>query len=446
MAFNSLSDKLKDILKNLKKKGKLSEDDVKLCMKEVKMALLEADVNFKIVKDFVKTVSERAVGQEVLNGLNTSQMVVKIVNEELTNLMGSTDSEIVINRKELSTIMMIGLQGAGKTTTTAKLAGIYKKKGKKVLLVALDVYRPAAIEQLQINGKKQGVEVFSEGKEKPLKIALDAMDYATKKNFDIVIFDTAGRLQIDEDMMNELKSIRDNINLDNIILVVDSMTGQEAVTVASTFDEQIGISGVIFTKLDGDTRGGAVLSIKAVTGKPIFYIGTGEKMDALEKFYPDRMANRILGMGDVLSLIDKVSENIDEEKAKDITKKVVKDGFDFNDYLEAMEQMNKMGGFMSILSMLPGMSNSKMSEIEGAIDEKKMARISAIVYSMTPKERANPKLLNGSRRKRIANGCGLDVSEVNRFIKQFEQSSKMMKNLPNMMGKKNNIFKNFGLF
>ncbi len=446
MAFNSLSDKLQDIFKNLKKKGKLSEDDVKLCMKEVKMALLEADVNFKIVKDFVKTVSERAVGQEVLNGLNTSQMVVKIVNEELTNLMGSTDSEIVINRKELSTIMMIGLQGAGKTTTTAKLAGIYKKKGKKVLLVALDVYRPAAIEQLQINGKKQGVEVFSEGKEKPLKIALDAMDYATKKNFDIVIFDTAGRLQIDEDMMNELKSIRDNINLDNIILVVDSMTGQEAVTVASTFDEQIGISGVIFTKLDGDTRGGAVLSIKAVTGKPIFYIGTGEKMDALEKFYPDRMANRILGMGDVLSLIDKVSENIDEEKAKDITKKVVKDGFDFNDYLEAMEQMNKMGGFMSILSMLPGMSNSKMSEIEGAIDEKKMARISAIVYSMTPKERANPKLLNGSRRKRIANGCGLDVSEVNRFIKQFEQSSKMMKNLPNMMGKKNNIFKNFGLF
>ena len=437
MAFDSLSEKLQGVFKNLKSKGRLTEADVKAALKEVKMALLEADVNFKVVKQFTNTVTERAIGSDVMNGLNPGQMVIKIVNEELVNLMGSDVTDITFGTGgAITTIMMVGLQGAGKTTTTAKLAGKVKQRGKKPLLVACDVYRPAAIEQLQINGKKQEVEVFSLGdKEKPVKIAKEAMDYAKKNGFDVVIFDTAGRLHIDEDMMNELESIKKNIDILNTILVVDAMTGQDAVNVSSTFDEKIGIDGVIITKLDGDTRGGAALSIKAVTGKPILYAGMGEKLSDLEQFHPDRMASRILGMGDVLSLIEKAEAEIDKDAALALSKKVKKDSFDFNDYLTSMEQMKKLGGLTSILGMMPGINASQMAQIEGAVDDKKLAHIEAIILSMTPAERENPKLLNPSRKHRIAAGAGLDIAEVNRFVKQFEQSKKMMKQMPNMMGK-----------
>ncbi len=437
MAFDSLSEKLQGVFKNLRSKGRLTEADVKTALKEVKMALLEADVNFKVVKQFTNTVTERAIGSDVMNGLNPGQMVIKIVNEELVNLMGSEVTDITYGTGgAITTIMMVGLQGAGKTTTTAKLAGKVKQRGKKPLLVACDIYRPAAIEQLQVNGKKQQVEVFSLGdKEKPLKIAKEAMDYAKKNGFDVVIFDTAGRLHIDEDMMNELESIKSNIEILNTILVVDAMTGQDAVNVSQTFDEKIGIDGVIITKLDGDTRGGAALSIKAVTGKPILYAGMGEKLSDLEQFHPDRMASRILGMGDVLSLIEKAEAEIDKDAALALSKKVKKASFDFNDYLTSMEQMKKLGGLSSILGMMPGMNSSQLSQIENAVDDKKLAHIEAIILSMTPAERENPKLLNPSRKHRIAAGAGLDIAEVNRFIKQFEQSKKMMKQMPNMMGK-----------
>ncbi|MCR4693833.1 MAG: signal recognition particle protein [Pseudobutyrivibrio sp.] len=441
MAFDSLSEKLQNVFKNLRSKGRLSEDDVKAALKEVKMALLEADVNFKVVKQFTNSVTERAIGADVMNGLNPGQMVIKIVNEELVNLMGSEASDITFGTGgAITTIMMVGLQGAGKTTTTAKLAGKLKLKGKKPLLVACDIYRPAAIEQLQINGKKQEVEVFSLGdKEKPLKIANEAMAYANKNGFDVVIFDTAGRLHIDQDMMEELSSIKNNINILNTILVVDAMTGQDAVNVSSTFDEKIGIDGVIITKLDGDTRGGAALSIRAVTGKPILYAGMGEKLSDLEPFHPDRMASRILGMGDVLSLIEKAEAEIDKDAALALSKKVKKASFDFNDYLTSMEQMKKLGGISSILGMMPGMNSAQMSQIEGAIDDKKLAHTEAIILSMTPAERENPKLLNPSRKHRIAAGAGLDIAEVNRFIKQFEQSKKMMKQMPQMMGRRNKM-------
>ena len=436
MAFDSLSEKLQGVFKNLKSKGRLSEADVKAALKEVKMALLEADVNFKVVKQFTNTVTERAIGSDVMNGLNPGQMVIKIVNEELVNLMGSDVTDITFGKGgDITTIMMVGLQGAGKTTTTAKLAGKVKQRGKKPLLVACDIYRPAAIEQLQINGKKQDVEVFSLGQEKPVKIAKAAMEYAKKNGFDVVIFDTAGRLHIDEDMMDELASIKNNIDILNTILVVDAMTGQDAVNVSSTFDEKIGIDGVIITKLDGDTRGGAALSIKAVTGKPILYAGMGEKLSDLEQFHPDRMASRILGMGDVLSLIEKAEAEIDKDAALQLSKKVKKASFDFNDYLTSMEQMKKLGGLTSILGMMPGINASQMAQIEGAVDDKKLAHTEAIILSMTPAERENPKLLNPSRKHRIAAGAGLDIAEVNRFIKQFEQSKKMMKQMPNMMGK-----------
>ncbi|MCF0130029.1 MAG: signal recognition particle protein [Pseudobutyrivibrio sp.] len=438
MAFDSLSEKLQGVFKNLRGKGRLTEEDVKVALKEVKMALLEADVNFKVVKQFTNTVTERAIGSDVMNGLNPGQMVIKIVNEELTNLMGSETTELKFaSGGAITTIMMAGLQGAGKTTTTAKLAGKVKLKGKKPLLVACDIYRPAAIEQLQINGEKQGVEVFSLGnKEKPAKIAKKAMEYAAKNNFDVVIFDTAGRLHVDEDMMDELVSIKDTVEITQTILVVDAMTGQDAVNVSSTFDEKVGIDGVIITKLDGDTRGGAALSIKAVTGKPILYAGMGEKLSDLEQFYPDRMASRILGMGDVLSLIEKAEAEIDQEAAKNLAKKVKKADFDFNDYLTSMEQMKKMGGLTSVLGMMPGINASAMSQLQDAVDDKKMAHIEAIILSMTPKERENPKLLNPSRKRRIAAGAGLDIAEVNRFVKQFEQSKKMMKQMPNMMGRR----------
>ena len=443
MAFENLSEKLQNVFKGLKSKGLLTEEDVKTALKEVKMALLEADVNFKVVKQFIKSVQERAVGSDVLTGLNPGQMVIKIVNEEMVKLMGETTTELTFAKgQEITVYMMVGLQGAGKTTTTAKLAGKVKEKGRRPLLVACDVYRPAAIKQLQVNGEKVGVEVFSMGdKHAPKDIAKAAIEHAKKKGYNTVILDTAGRLHIDDDMMNELISIKENVNVTETFLVVDAMTGQDAVNVASTFDELINIDGVILTKLDGDTRGGAALSIRAVTGKPILFCGMGEKLSDLEQFYPDRMASRILGMGDVLTLIEKAEQSIDDEKAKELSRKMKKAEFDYNDYLDSMSQMKNMGGISSLMSMLPGMGmkglNSKqMAQIEGSMDEKSLSHVEAIILSMTPEERANPKLMNPSRKKRIAKGAGLDISEVNRFIKQFEQSKKMMKKMPGMFGGK----------
>ena len=439
MAFDSLSEKLQNVFKNLRSKGRLTEDDVKAALKEVKMALLEADVNFKVVKGFVKDVQERAIGQDVMNGLNPGQMVIKIVNEELVKLMGSETTEIKLQPGQATTvIMMAGLQGAGKTTTTAKIAGKFKLKGKKPLLVACDVYRPAAIKQLQINGEKQGVEVFAMGENhKPANIAKAAMEHAAKNGNNIVILDTTGRLHIDEDMMAELQEIKETVTVHQTILVVDAMTGQDAVNVANSFNEKIGIDGVIVTKLDGDTRGGAALSIKAVTGRPILYVGMGEKLSDLEQFYPDRMASRILGMGDVLSLIEKAGESIDEEQAREMTRKMKKAQFDFEDYLMSMQQMKKMGGLSSIMGMMPGlgmMGNAKIKDEDMDAGEKQMARIESIIYSMTKEERRNPDILNPSRKHRIAKGAGVDISEVNRLVKQFEQMKKMMKQLPGMMG------------
>ena len=441
MAFDSLTEKLQNVFKNLRSKGRLTEEDVKTALREVKMALLEADVNFKVVKGFVKDVQERAVGQDVMNGLNPGQMVIKIVNEELVKLMGSETTEIKLQPGQATTvIMMAGLQGAGKTTTTAKLAGKFKLKGKKPLLVACDVYRPAAIKQLQVNGEKQGVEVFSMGDgHKPVNIAKAAMEHAAKNGNNIVILDTAGRLHVDEEMMAELQEIKEAVTVHQTILVVDAMTGQDAVNVAGSFNEKIGIDGVIVTKLDGDTRGGAALSIKAVTGCPILYVGMGEKLSDLEQFYPDRMASRILGMGDVLSLIEKASAEIDEDKARQMTQKMKKAQFDFEDYLESMKQMRNMGGLSNILNMLPGiggMGGKQLQGLDSEENEKKMARMEAIIYSMTVKERQNPEILNPSRKHRIAKGAGVDISEVNRMVKQFEQSKKMMKQLPGMMGGK----------
>ena len=441
MAFDSLSEKLQNVFRNLRSKGRLTEDDVKTALKEVRMALLEADVNFKVVKSFIKDVQERAIGQDVMNGLNPGQMVIKIVNEELIKLMGSETTEIKLQPgSAITVIMMAGLQGAGKTTTTAKLAGKFKVKGKKPLLVACDVYRPAAIKQLQINGEKQGVEVFSMGdKNRPADIARAAVEHAAKNGHNIVILDTAGRLHIDEDMMAELQEIKEAVTVHQTILVVDAMTGQDAVNVASTFNEKIGIDGVIVTKLDGDTRGGAALSIKAVTGRPILYAGMGEKLSDLEQFHPDRMASRILGMGDVLTLIEKAGAEMDEDKARKMADKMKKAQFDFEDYLESMEQMRKMGGLSSILNMMPGLGGlggGKMPDLDSEENEKKMARMEAMIYSMTPEERRNPDLLNPSRKHRIAKGAGVDIAEVNRMVKQYNESRKMMKKLPGMMGGK----------
>ena len=434
MAFD-LSEKLQNIFKNLKGKGRLTEADVKVALKEVKIALLEADVNFKVVKNFIKTVQERAVGQDVLTSLTPGQTVIKIVNEELVHLMGSETTEIkLLPSNEITVILMCGLQGAGKTTTTAKLAGKFKSKGRKPLLVACDVYRPAAIEQLKINGEKQGVPVFSMGdKHKPVNIAKAAIEHAKTNGFNTVIIDTAGRLHIDEDMMNELIEIKEEVEVNQSILVVDAMTGQDAVNVSEMFNEKIGIDGVILTKLDGDTRGGAALSIRAVTGRPILYIGMGEKLSDLEQFYPDRMASRILGMGDILTLIDKAQAEIDEEKARAMEKKLKKAEFDFNDFLESMEQMQKMGGVNSILGMLPGMG-SQMKDVD--IPDDAFKPTVAMIHSMTAEERANPDLINPSRKKRIAKGAGVDIADVNRMMKQFEQGRKMMKQMSGMMGGK----------
>jgi len=430
VAFESLTDKLQNVFKNLRSKGRLTEEDVKAALKEVKMALLEADVNFKVVKQFVKAVEERAIGQDVMNGLNPGQMVIKIVNEEMIALMGSETTEIAMQPgKAITVIMMAGLQGAGKTTATAKIAGKLKQKGKKSLLVACDIYRPAAIEQLQINGRKQEVDVFSMGtNHSPVEIAQEAVKYAEKNGHHVVILDTAGRLHVDEDMMAELQKIKSSMAVHQTLLVVDAMTGQDAVNVAKEFDDKVGIDGVVLTKMDGDTRGGAALSIKAVTGRPILYVGMGEKLSDMEQFHPDRMANRILGMGDVLSLIEKAQESIDidEDKGREMAGRMKKGKFDFEDYLESMKQMRNMGGIASILGMLPGMG-LKGADLDSVIDEKQLKQTEAIVLSMTKEERRNPKLLNPRRKHRIAKGAGVDISVVNRFIKQFEQSQKMMK-------------------
>ncbi len=448
MAFDSLTDKLQNVFKQLRSKGTLTEADVRTAMKEVKMALLEADVNFRVVKKFVNTVQEQAIGQNVMSGLNPGQMVIKIVHDELVNLMGTDTEEMPLRpSNEVTVLMMIGLQGAGKTTTAAKLAGKLKAKGRRPLLVACDVYRPAAVKQLQVNGEKQGVEVFTMGdRHSPVDIARASVEHAKSSGMNVVILDTAGRLQIDEEMMQELVSIREAVHVDCSILVVDAMTGQEAVHVAETFQNKVGIDGVILTKLDGDTRGGAALSIRTVCGKPIYYAGMGEKLSDLEQFYPDRMASRILGMGDVLSLIEKAQANIDEDKAREMEQRVRKAQFNFDDYLSSMEQMRNMGGLSSILGMMPGMNGGKLKDIEGMIDEKDLARKEAIVRSMTPAERANPDLLNISRKQRIARGSGLDIAEVNRFIKQFEQTRKMMKQMPGMLKGKGRRRGGFGGF
>ena len=434
MAFESLADKLQNVFKNLTGKGRLSESDVKAGLKEVKMALLEADVSFKVVKQFISSVQERAIGTDVLNGLNPGQMVIKIVKEEMEALMGSTMTEIQLRPgNEITIILMAGLQGAGKTTTCAKLAGQYKKKGKRPLLAACDVYRPAAIEQLQKNGEKQGVPVFAMGtNHKPVNIAKAAVEHAAKNGNNVVIIDTAGRLHIDEAMMDELVEIKENVDVYQTLLVVDAMTGQDAVNVASMFNDKIGIDGVVLTKMDGDTRGGAALSIKAVTGKPILYVGMGEKLSDLEQFYPDRMASRILGMGDVLSIIDKASAVIDEEKAKELGRKIKKAEFDYNDFLDQMNQIKKMGGMASIMSMMPGMGQLKGLDLDE--NEKTMGRVEAIILSMTAEERRNPDLMNPSRKKRIAQGAGVDIAEVNRLVKQFGDMKKLMKQLPGMAG------------
>ena len=434
MAFDNLSEKLQNIFKNLRGKGRLTEADVKTALKEVKMALLEADVNFKVVKNFIASVQERAIGQDVLNSLTPGQMVIKIVNEEMINMLGGSAAQLQLQPAgEITVIMMCGLQGAGKTTTVAKLAGKLKSMGRKPLLAACDIYRPAAIDQLIINGEKQGVSVFSMGdKHKPLNIAKAAVEHASKNGFNVVILDTAGRLHIDEAMMEELQEIKSNMPVHQTILVVDAMTGQDAVNVAQTFNDKLGIDGVILTKLDGDTRGGAALSIRAVTGKPILYAGMGEKLSDLEPFYPDRMASRILGMGDILTLIDKAQAQFDEEKAREMERKIKKAEFDFNDFLEQMQQIKKMGGIADILSMLPGMGK-QLKDVE--IDEKALARTEAIIYSMTKEERANPDILNLSRKKRIAAGAGVDISEVNALVKQFDQMKKMMKQMSGMLGK-----------
>ena len=435
MAFESLSDKLQNIFKNLRGKGRLSEADVKAALKEVKMALLEADVSFKVVKQFISSIQERAVGEEVFGSLTPGQTVIKIVTEELVKLMGSETTEIALKPgNEITVIMMAGLQGAGKTTTTAKIAAKLKAKGKKPLLVACDVYRPAAIKQLQINGEKVDVPVFSMGdKISPVDIAKAAVEHASKNGFNVVILDTAGRLHIDEGMMEELEQIKETVNVYQTILVVDAMTGQDAVNVSGTFNDKIGIDGVILTKLDGDTRGGAALSIRSVTGKPILYIGMGEKLSDLEQFYPDRMASRILGMGDIQSLIEKAAAQVDEEQAKELSQKLRKAEFDYNDFLSQMQQIKKMGGMGSILSMMPGVG-SQLAGVDMDEGERSMHRVESIILSMTKEERANPGLMNPSRKQRIAKGAGVDIGEVNRLVKQFDQMKKMMKQMPGLMG------------
>ena len=433
MAFENLSNKLQEVFKQLRSKGVLTEADVKAAMREVKIALLEADVNFKIVKEFIKKVTERAVGTEVLQGLNPGQQVIKIVNEELIALMGSTQAQLTFSRKPPTVFMMVGLQGAGKTTTSGKLAG----QGRSPSLVACDVYRPAAIKQLQVVGKNYNIPVFEMGTEvSPVEISKKALEYAAEQHHDVILIDTAGRLHINEELMQELQDIKTAVRPQEILLVVDAMTGQDAVTVAESFDGQLGVDGIILTKLDGDARGGAALSVRSVTNKPIKYIGMGEKMEDLEPFYPDRMASRILGMGDVLSLIDKVQANIDEQEALDMAKKMRANDFTLEDFLAQMQQIKKMGPLKDLLGMMPGIPGMGKLDLDAALNgvdpQKEMARTEAIIQSMTKEERANPSILNGPRKKRIAAGCGMRVQDVNKLLKNFEESKKMMKKMQGM--------------
>ncbi len=431
--FSSLSDKLNKALGKFRNKGKLTEADIKEGMREIKLALLEADVSFKVTKDFVRQVSERAVGAEVMESLMPSQQIVKIVNEELISLMGGTQSKLTIASNPPTVIMMCGLQGAGKTTHSAKIAGMYKKQGKKPLLVACDVYRPAAIKQLQVVGEQLGIPVFEMGNANPVKIASEALKYAKKNSYDMVFIDTAGRLHVDEVLMKELSDIKAEVNPTEILLVVDAMLGQDAVNVAKSFNDLLDITGVVLTKLDGDTRGGAALSVRHTTGKPIKFVGTGEKLDTIEPFYPDRMASRILGMGDVLTLIEKAEQAIDEKKAAELERKIRESTFTLSDYLDQLRQLKKMGNLDSLMGMIPGMNKGALKDAK--IDEGAMARTEAIILSMTEKERNRPDIINGSRRKRIAAGSGTSVEEVNRLMKQYDQMNKMFKQL-SQMGKK----------
>ena len=434
MAFENLSGKLQEVFKQLRGKGRLTEADVKAAMREVKIALLEADVNFKIVKEFIKKVTERAIGTEVLEGLNPGQQVIKIVNEELIDLMGTTQSRLTFANRPPTVYMMVGLQGAGKTTSSGKLAGQLRKQGRNPLLVACDVYRPAAIRQLQVVGKNYNIPVFEMGdKLSPVEISKKALEYAAEQHNDVILIDTAGRLHINEELMQELQDIKAAVKPQEILLVVDAMTGQDAVTVAESFDSQLGVDGIILTKLDGDARGGAALSVRSVTNKPIKYIGMGEKMEDLEPFYPDRMASRILGMGDVLSLIDKVQQNIDEQEALEMQKKMRSNEFTLEDFLSQMQQIKKMGPLKDLMGMIPGMNKIDMdAALKGVDPAKEMAKTEAIIQSMTKEERANPAILNGPRKKRIANGCGRTIADVNRLLKQFEEMKKMMKQMNNM--------------
>lgn len=431
MAFESLSNKLQDVFKQLRGKGKLTEKDVKAALREVKLALLEADVNFKIVKEFVNKISEKAVGDEVLEGLNPGQQVVKIVNDELVALMGSTQSKLTFSSKSPTVYMMVGLQGAGKTTTTGKIAGQLRKQGKKPLLVACDVYRPAAIKQLQVVGSTYNIPVFEKGQGDPIEIAKDALAFAKSNGNDIVIIDTAGRLHIDEKLMDELDNIKNEVRPQEILLVIDAMTGQDAVNVAQTFNDKLGVDGVIITKMDGDTRGGAALSVRAVTGKPIKYVGMGEKMEDLEPFYPDRMASRILGMGDVLSLIEKAQAAYDENQAKELERKMRTQDFNLDDFLNQLQQIKKMGPLKDLMKMIPGVG-SKIDLDSVDINDDATKHIEAIIQSMTPAERQDPDILNGSRKKRIAKGCGRSIQEINKLLKQFEDMKKMMKMMTGM--------------
>ncbi len=425
--FSSLSDKLNKALGKFRNKGKLTEADIKEGMREIKLALLEADVSFKVTKDFVKQVSERAVGAEVMESLVPSQQIVKIVNEELISLMGSTQAKLEISSNPPTVVMMCGLQGSGKTTHSAKIASLYKKQGKNPLLVACDVYRPAAIKQLQVVGEAIGVPVFEMGNESPVKIAEEAVSYAKKKGYDMVFLDTAGRLHVDEVLMKELSDIKAKVNPTEILLVIDAMLGQDAVNVAESFNNLLDITGVVLTKLDGDTRGGAALSVRHVTGKPIKFVGTGEKLDTIEPFYPDRMASRILGMGDVLTLIEKAEQVIDEKKAIELEKKIRENTFTLSDYLDQLRQLKSMGNLDSLIGMIPGMNTGALKDAK--VDEGAMKRTEAIILSMTEKERNKPDIINGSRRKRIAAGSGTSVEEVNRLMKQYEQMNKMFKQL-----------------
>ena len=427
--FASLQEKLSHVFSKLTNRGKLTELEIKQAMREVRIALLEADVNIGVAKQFIASVSEKALGSEVMKSLTPTQQVIKIVNEELTALMGSTNSKLATSSNPPTVIMVCGLQGAGKTTLCGKLGAYLKKTGKKPMLAACDVYRPAAIEQLKVVGAKAGVEVFEKGAGNPVKIALAAYDRAKSYGYDTLIIDTAGRLHIDEALMKELEEIKDKLKPDEILLTVDAMTGQDAVNVAETFDKRLSVTGVVLTKLDGDTRGGATLSIKAVTGKPIKFASVGEKLGDLEPFYPDRMASRILGMGDMLSLIEKAQEAVTDEQAKKLEKKIMENSFTLNDYLEQFESLKKMGGMKDVLQMFPGAARMKIDE--GAIDEKKIERTKAIILSMTKEERNNPQILSGSRKKRVALGSGTTVQEVNSLIKQFEQTKQMMKQFKN---------------